>query len=303
MKTARIKYLLALLLFGSNGIVASYIFMNSYEIVWFRTLIGSLFLILVFGFSGQRFRIGKNKREFGYLIVSGIAMGASWMFLYEAYARIGVGMATFAYYCGPMIVMALTPLLFHEAISGAKLLGLFSVAAGMFLVNRQELLQGKFSWGLLCGILSAVTYAVMVIFNKKATGITGLANSVCQLSVSFLTVSLFLLIKQGLAIAIPTRSIFPVLLLGIVNTGVGCYLYFSSIPRLPAQTVAIWGYLEPVSALALSALWLSERFTFLQFIGMALILGGSAFGELYTGRLFFLSRKCPRDGQNAAPRE
>lgn len=300
MKTAHLKYLLALLLFGSNGIVASYIFLSSYEIVWFRTLIGSLFLILVFVFSGQSFRIGENKRELGYLIVSGAAMGASWMFLYEAYARIGVGPATLAYYCGPVIVMALTPLLFHEAVSGAKLLGFLSVAAGMILVNRQELLQGEFSWGLLCGILSAVTYAIMVIFNKKATGITGLANSVCQLSVSFLAVSLFLLIKQGMAVTIPSRSIFPVLLLGIVNTGVGCYLYFSSIPRLPAQTVAIWGYLEPVSALIFSAVWLNERFSFLQFVGTALILGGAAFGEFYPGRLSLPSRKCPRNEQNAA---
>jgi drug/metabolite transporter (DMT)-like permease len=194
MKIAHVKYLLALLLFGSNGIVASYIFLSSYEIVWFRTLIGSLFLILIFAFSGQSLRIGKNKRELGCLIVSG-AMGASWMFLYEAYARIGVGTASLAYYCGPVLVMALTPLLFHEAISGAKLLGFLSVAGGMVLVNRQELLQGEFSWGLLCGILAAVTYAIMVIFNKKATRITGLANSVCQLSVSFLTVSLFLLMK------------------------------------------------------------------------------------------------------------
>jgi drug/metabolite transporter (DMT)-like permease len=106
-----------------------------------------------------------------------------------------------------------------------------------------------------------------------------------------------------MAVAVPSRSIFPILLLGIVNTGVGCYLYFSSIPRLPAQTVAIWGYLEPVSALAFSAVWLNERFSFLQFIGTALILGGAAFGEFYPGRRSQTSRECPQSGQDAAPRE
>lgn len=34
MKQAYIKYLLALLLFGSNGVVASYISLTSYEIVF-----------------------------------------------------------------------------------------------------------------------------------------------------------------------------------------------------------------------------------------------------------------------------
>lgn len=41
MKPAHLKYLFALLLFGSNGIVASSIALNSYEIVFLRTLIGS----------------------------------------------------------------------------------------------------------------------------------------------------------------------------------------------------------------------------------------------------------------------
>ena len=47
-KKAFIKYLCALILFGLNGIVASQIPMNSYEIVFLRTLIGSVLLIAIF---------------------------------------------------------------------------------------------------------------------------------------------------------------------------------------------------------------------------------------------------------------
>lgn len=277
-----LKYLLALLLFGSNGIVANYISLNSYEIVLLRTLIGSLFVITVFLISKPELQ--KNTKDFGYLMISGTAMGASWMFLYEAYTRIGVSLATLAYYCGPVIVMALTPLVFHEKITRAKWLSFLAVLIGMFFVNNREFLQSGFSWGLLCGLLSAIMYAFMVIFNKKVTVITGLENSLCQLLVSFLTVGLFTLIKQGITIDIPPGSVLPILLLGIVNTGIGCYLYFSAIPRLPAQTVAVWGYLEPVSALVFSAIWLNERLTSGQFIGTAFILGGAALGEFYSRR-------------------
>lgn len=103
MKQAYLKYILAVLLFGSNGIVASYILLNSYEIVFTRTLIGSLFLIAVFIFTKGKFKGWENKKHFGYIIISGAAMGASWMFLYEAYTQIGVSIATLAYYCGPII--------------------------------------------------------------------------------------------------------------------------------------------------------------------------------------------------------
>lgn len=264
-----------------NGIVASFIPLSSPEIVFTRTLIGSVFLVLVFAASRQPLRFWRNKRHFLYLAISGMAMGISWVFLFEAYAQIGVSLATLAYYTGPVIVMILSPIVFKERFTAAKLIGFMAVVLGMIIVNGKALLQGEVSWGLVFGIMAAFTYAFMVIFNKKATSIIGLENPMWQLIISFITVAIFLGLRQGLAISIPPGSLAPILLLGIVNTGVGCYLYFSSIGDLPLQTVSILGYLEPLSALFFSALFLGEALTLLQLVGAALILGGAAFGQLY----------------------
>lgn len=151
----------------------------------------------------------------------------------------------------------------------------------MFYVNGQVLSQGRTSWGLMCGILSAIMYVIMVIFNKKAVSVTGLENSMWQLITSFITVAIFLCLKQGFSVNIVSGDLIPILLLGIVNTGVGCYFYFSSIGNLPVQTVAICGYLEPLSALIFSAALLGEKLSFVQIVGAVLILGGAAFGELF----------------------
>ena len=274
------KYLLALLLFGFNGIVAHYILLNSYEIVFLRTLIGSIFLGVVFFCSKGKLKKIANKKHFAYLIFSGIAMGMSWMFLYEAYSQVGVSVATLAYYCGPVIVILLSPLVFHERLTIKKILGFVLVLLGMYFVNGNALQQNGFSWGLLCGILAAILYAAMVIFNKKALSITGLENAMLQLIFSFLTVMVFVLFKQGLVIPALFENIIPILILGIVNTGIGCYLYFSSIQKLPAASVAICGYLEPVSALVFAGMFLQERLTVMQIIGAALIICGAAFGEI-----------------------
>jgi drug/metabolite transporter (DMT)-like permease len=276
-----LRYMAALLLFGSNGIVASYISLPSYEIVFTRTLIGSLFLLLIFISSKQKVRFWRNKPHSLYLVISGAAMGASWMFLFEAYAQIGVSIATLAYYSGPVIVMILSPITFKEKMTAVKLLGFLAVVLGMFCVNGQSILQGAVSWGLVFGILSAFMYALMVIFNKKAASITGLENPVWQLITSFLTGAVFLGLKQGFSVHIALGNLTPILLLGIVNTGLGCYFYFSSIGGLPVQTVAILGYLEPLSALFFSAAFLGESLSFLQLVGAVLILGGAAFGELF----------------------
>ncbi|MFL0196013.1 DMT family transporter [Clostridium sp. WILCCON 0269] len=274
------KYFLALLLFGSNGIVASYILLNSYEIVFLRAFIGSLFLIVVFILSKGKLQGLQNKKHFIFLIISGMAMGISWMFLYEAYAEIGVSIATLIYCCGPVIVMVFAPLLFHEHLSILRILGFCIALIGMFFVNGNTLRQNGFSWGLICGILSAVMYAFMVIFNKKAKSITGLENAMLQLIASFLTVAIFMQIKQGLVISSLMQNIFPVLFLGVINTGIGCYLYFSSIQQLPAGSVGICGYLEQLSALVFSALFLQERLSGVQILGAIFIIGGAAIGEL-----------------------
>jgi drug/metabolite transporter (DMT)-like permease len=133
-----LRYIAALLLFGSNGIVASYISLTSYEIVFTRTLIGSVFLVLIFIFSKQKVRFGRNKPHSLCLVISGVTMGASWMFLFESYAQIGVSIATLAYYCGPVIVLILSPILFKEKMTAVKLLGFLAVVLGMFCVNGQS---------------------------------------------------------------------------------------------------------------------------------------------------------------------
>jgi RarD protein len=284
MKNVYFKYVLALLLFGSNGIVASYINLNSEKIVYLRTLIGSIFLIVVFALSKQKVQFWKNKSHFLYLVISGVAMGASWIFLFEAYAKIGVSIATLAYYCGPVIVMILSPLIFREKMTRAKLLGFLAVIIGMLCVNGQAFTQGRISLGLISGILSAIMYAIMVVFNKKAVSITGLENATCQLVISFITVAILMSLKQGFSVNIMEGNLIPILILGVVNTGIGCYFYFSSIGHLPVQTVSILGYLDPFSALIFSAAFLGEKLSLVQMAGAVLILGGAAFGELFRSK-------------------
>lgn len=273
------KYILGLLLFGSNGIVASHIALSSYEIVLLRTLIGSLLLITLFFIGKGKLTFYRHGKQFLWLTVSGIAMGTSWIFLYEAYSRIGVSISSLLYYCGPVIVMALSPLLFREKLTAFKVIGFLSVLCGVFLVNGNAFDGSGDTGGILCGLLSAVMYSLMVIFNKKAESITGLENAALQLLISFLTVAAFVGFKQGFAISIPQSGILPILILGLLNTGIGCYFYFSSIGNLPVQTVAICGYLEPLSAVLFSVLLLREVMLPVQIIGAVMILGGAIFGE------------------------
>ena len=69
------------------------------------------------------------------------------------------------------------------------------------------------------------------------------------------------------------------MLLGAVNTGLGCCWYFSAIRQLPVQTVAVCGYLESLAAVVFAAVLLHETMQPLQILGAVLILCGTAGAE------------------------
>lgn len=149
----------------------------------------------------------------------------------------------------------------------------------ILLVNGNTAGEGN-AWGLFCGTMSAVMYSFMVMLNRKSERITGLENSVIQLTVSFLTVAVFVGVRQAFVIQVPVEAWGWILVLGILNTGIGCYLYFSPLAKLPIQTVAICSYLEPLSAVVFAALLLGEKMTPIQIAGAICILGGAMLGEL-----------------------
>lgn len=280
MKLAYINYVLALLLFGSNGIIANYISLTSTEIVLYRTFIGSLLLIIVFTITKNKWTFYKYRQSFLFLSLSGLSMGMSWMFLYEAYQQIGVSISSLLYYCGPVIVMMLAPVLFKEKLSLRRLVGFGIVFIGIILVNGQLLISNYNHFGIFCGAMSAILYSLMIIFNKKAINISGPENSSLQLFISFITVAVITLCRGNFTFYIPQNSLFPLIFLGLINTGIGCYLYFSKLEKLPVQSVSVLGYLEPLSAVVFSVIILKESMDIIQMIGACFVLGGATFAEM-----------------------
>ncbi|MBR0161736.1 MAG: EamA family transporter [Oscillospiraceae bacterium] len=275
MRRDLLKYILGLLLFGSNGVVASFIHLQSQEIVLLRSILGGVFLLGLFFLTGGRFTIRQHKKDALFVVLSGAAMAADWLLLFEAYARIGVSLGMIINYCGPIIVIICSAFLFSEKITVKTLLALSAALIGAVLISWQGVQSGIDRFGLLLASLSAFAYAAMVILNKMSKNITGMQNATIQLTVTCVVVFLYVCVRNGLHITIPSESIVPVLWIGIINTGLGCFLYFSSISSLPAQTVSVCGYLEPLSAVLFSVLILHETMLPLQILGAVLILSGT----------------------------
>ena len=268
-----VRYIASLVLYGTNGVAASFISKTSLEIVLLRTLLGCLLLAAVFYAKGGRLR-GQARRDLLFVALSGAAMGFDWLLLFEAYARIGVSLGMILNYCGPVLVMLAAHLFFREQLTASGWSALALSMAGAALISFQGAASVD-AGGLACAVLSAFAYAAMVLLNRQAAGFQGLGRVVVQLASALLTVLLYAAVKGGADLRIAPGEIWAVLWLGILNTGFASVWYFTSIERLPVREVSVLGYLEPLSALVCSAVMLRETMRPVQILGAGLILGGT----------------------------
>ena len=271
-------YILSMLLFGTNGYLVAHISLQTTQIVLVRTLIGGLVLSTLV-LLRKNFTLSKIKSESGNLLAGGIALGLNWVALFAAYRMLNVSLATLIYYAGPMLVLLFSPWLFREKLTKRKLTAILIVAVGLLCITG-SIAAGKLSMaGLVIAIASALFYAGLIVFNKRIRNTGGLQTAAFELDVAFVVVLLYVLFTSGLSC--PLAADIPYLLIiGLLNTGLAYFLYYSGMQRLPAQSVALISYVDPVSALLFSAWLLNEKMTMLQIAGAVFIIGGAILGEL-----------------------
>lgn len=276
-----LMFVAAMLIFGSNGVFASMLEMSGAQLVLLRTLIGGAVLLIIILISRSRTPKEVLLREKWRLLFAGVCLGANWALLFEAYNLMNVSLATLTYYTAPVLVLVLAPLVLKERQNGLAYLGMAVVIVGMLLVVGTDFGEGGVSaTGLIVGLGSAVFYAMLMLVNKQITGVSGLNLTFIEIVIAAVTLLPYVFATSG-GVPLPTdaRGIFALLFLCTVNTGFACWLYFSSMNRLPAKAVALMGYFDPVSALIFSAVFLDERLSSVQLAGAILVLAGALVGQ------------------------
>ena len=277
----RAKYILAVALYGTIGMFLRYVHLPSELVAMCRGAIGSLFILAVLRVRRLRPDREAIRRNLKPLLISGVCLGLNWIFLFEAYIETTVAIASLCNYMAPLIVILLAPPILRERLDRRKLPCVAAAMLGIVLVSGVIGGSGANLPGVLLGLAAAFCFVIIVLCNRKMTGLAALDKSVVQLALSALTIlPYFLLHNRGQALQADARSIGIVLMLGVLHTGFAYCLYFSGMATLPVQTVALLGYLEPVISVLCSAFFLGEPMTWMGWAGAALIIGAAAVSEL-----------------------
>lgn len=274
----------AMLIFGTIGIFRKYIPLSSSMLAMLRGFIGMAFLLLLLLVRKQRLGWVDIRKNLLKLTVSGCFIGLNWILLFEAYNYTTVAAATLCYYMAPILVILAAPLVLGEKLTPVKL-GCAALAfTGMVFVSgvlSGEALPDGTVKGILLGLGAACLYACAILINKKTGPIAAYDKTIVQLGTAALVLLPYNLLASGTAQAPVTLSVVLLtVLVGVLHTGIAYALYFGAIEDLPAQTVALYSYIDPVAAILLSLVIFREEMELFGVIGAVLILGSTLASDL-----------------------
>ena len=281
MKQAKINLILSMLIFGSIGLFRRMLPFYSGQIAFVRGAIGAVVLLLWGVIGTQKIEWSHLKKNAKLLIFSGIAIGINWILLFESYRFTTVSNATICYYFAPVIVMILSPVVLKERLRGRKVLCILVAMVGLCMVAspNEHNIGTNDTLGILLGLGAAVFYACVILLNKRFTDISGVERTFVQLGVAALSILPYTLLMEPLSwmqVSLVKDGTL-LLIVGVIHTAIAYLLYFSSMKKLNAQTIATFSYVDPISAIVLAAIFLQELPNVLQIIGGMFVLGATFF--------------------------
>ena len=290
LKQEQIKLMFISATFGTIGFVMHFIPLSSPATVFYRALIGGLFIILMCLVSNKVIDIKSMKENFMILVLTSFFMGLNWVFQFEAFKVSSVAIGTVCYNTMPIFLLIIASIVFKERITFKNIICISIATIGIVLVSNviETGIQSNQVLGCIYGIFGAVLYALIVVYNRKLSNIATHDKIIFQFIFSSIIMAIYVLLIQRNTLFFDKNldshtyiiGLISLLTLCLFHTGF-CYVhYFNAVSNLKAETVAIMTYIDPVVALLLSYFVLKEQTTGMQIIGAILILGSTLINQI-----------------------
>lgn len=279
---SKIIFIISMVIFGTIAIFVKNINVSSGELALYRAVLAASIIGFYLLITKQKIELKAIKKDLILIIISGMAMGFNWIFLFEAYKYTTVSVATLTYYFAPIIVMIVCPILLKEKMTLKQWICFIVSTLGIFLIigiTNINISSDHFL-GVIFGISAAVFYATVIIINKYIKSISGIHRTFIQFLAAILVLVPYVLLTSGFNLSsLELPGWISLLIVGIIHTGITYCLYFTSLKNLNGQTVSILSYIDPLVAIIVSFM-LKETMTTFQIIGGVLIIVSTVLNEI-----------------------
>jgi drug/metabolite transporter (DMT)-like permease len=235
-------------LFGFAALFGKWIALSPVAIVLGRTVVAAATLALVASMRRQPF--GQPERG---LLVNGPLLALHWVSFFAAVQVASVAIALLGYASFPVVVLLLER--GRRASRGEYATALLA-ALGLAMLAAQLSWSGAGLRGLALALVSAVTFAMLVVRNRRLVAERSAARIAMWQNLAAAACLLPIVAIADRAAAWPTvHDVVLLIVLGIVCTGLAHTLFIASMRRVSAHSASVVASLEPVYGIALAA-WL-----------------------------------------------
>ena len=231
--------------------------MNPNTVLLFRYMMGIPLLAVIMALRGVGFRLAKY--EIGPTAILGVLMAFSSLALFESYKYMNSGIASTLLFVYPIMVAVMMIFFFHEKFKFTVALCLVIMSGGLVLLMKPQGGQPLSPFGCILVMVSALTYALYIIFVNVSKAIKNIPT----------TKLLFYVLCWGCCVYLAMLNLSA---LAIIPTVLSLACTTRAIQLVGSTPTAILGALEPVSAVILSVTVLGQAITPREILGGVLIV-------------------------------
>ncbi len=168
-------------------------------------------------------------------------------------------------------------MVFHQKLSRRNILLAVVILIGVFITIPEFSLENNMFTGIMVGMLSSLSYAVLTIMNKCFAGkYSGTLTAFYEQATAAVVLLPFML---KLHVRPSAADLGLLLFLGIVTTALAHTLFISGLKTLPAQLAGVCSSMETVYGILFAWLLLGEIPSVRELIGAVIIVGAVVFAQ------------------------
>ncbi|MGP5202773.1 DMT family transporter [Psychrobacter aquimaris] len=283
-----IQIITAAVCWGTLGIFSTYlnqIGFSGWQITILRIVTAAFLILVMLPKLWPRLIKLRRKQWLGLALQSLIGVLGMSVCYFFAVIYVGAGPAVALLYTAPVFSLLFSAFLLDESITRKSALLALMAVFGVGLTMLGE--QAQVNWGILLGLLAGVCYSLYGVLGKRAMHDAHPAPLVFFTSI-IISAGVLLLLPEtyqtyGQLMSLPLHTWGYALGLSLIGTVVPFALYMKALEKLPATRASVFTIFEPLTAIALAILLLHQSLSWIQYVGVVLILLAALFNAILNG--------------------
>ncbi len=261
---------IAVFLFGLSGLFGKLISSPAELIVSGRVISATVFLYIILKIKNEDIQL-LSLETFKIMSLQGVLLFLHWFSFFHSIKLSTVALGLLSFSTFPVFTTFMEPLFLRVPLERRKVAISFITLTGIYIVAPIGNLDPHMTRGILFGIFSGFSFALLAVINKKLSkAVSGIkltfyqcfGASLCSIPVVLSNIST---LPSG-------RELLLLTALGVIFTGIAHTFFVSSLKSVSASTVSVTTCLEPVYGIIFAAIILGEIPGIKILLGCSLIL-------------------------------